>query len=172
MRALCKAMFLGTVFTVLAWGPAAASGALTLNGSFTVTVTRPSFTSSCPSGAGDECGVFQLAGLGAADYVYIFGPTFDPTGTKGCFFIDGTFQLTLQADGSTIAGPLAGVFCRPGGSAAQHGTPSYGNPQHEDDTIAFSGGTGQFAGLQGVVAFSQFSAGARFTGSLRGTLSP
>jgi hypothetical protein len=41
----------------------------------------------------------------------------------------------------------------------------------EDDSITFSFGTGQFAGLSGTASFHTFSAGARFTGALRGTLS-
>jgi hypothetical protein len=172
MRRSVPSVLLGAALSVLAWAPAAASSSVTLNGSFSLTVTKPTFTSKCVSGAGDECGVLQLAGLGAADYVYVYGPTFAPTGTKGCYTIDGTFSLTLRSDGSTMAGPLVGIFCRPGGSAAQHGTPSYGNPQEEHDTIAFSGGTRQFAGLQGTVLFTQSSAGSRSQGSLIGTLSP
>jgi hypothetical protein len=77
----------------------------------------------------------------------------------------------LQSDGSTVSGTSAGVFCRSGDSGNQRGTPSYGNPQSETDTIEFSGGTGQFAGLQGTVAFSEFTAGSYFEGSLKGTLS-
>ena len=111
-----------------------------------------------------------MVGLGPADYVYMYGPTFEPTGEKGCFYVDGTFTIRLQSDGSTVSGPSAGVFCRPGDSGNQRGTPSYGNPQSETDTIEFSGGTGQFAGLHGTVAFSEVDAGAYFAGSLKGTL--
>jgi hypothetical protein len=57
-------------------------------------------------------------------------------------------------------------------TAHQHaGAISYGNPFVEDDSIAFTGGTGQFAGLSGTASFHTFSAGARFTGTLKGTLS-
>ena len=86
-------------------------------------------------------------------------------------YIDGTFTITLQSDGSTVSGPLTGVFCGPGNSHAQSGTPSFGNPRGETDAIRFSGGTGQFAGLQGTVAYSQQEAGAHAAATLRGTLS-
>jgi hypothetical protein len=56
-----------------------------------------------------ECGTMQLAGLGAADWAYAFGPAFEPDGR--CFDVDGTLTLTLQSDGSTISGPLTGLFC-------------------------------------------------------------
>jgi hypothetical protein len=171
MKLAIRSLVVGATLSVLMAAPAEASNSVTLDGSFAVTITKPAFTSRCPSGTGDECGVVQLIGLGAADYVYTYGPTFEPTGTKGCFNIDGTFGITLQSDGSMISGPLVGVFCVPGGSAAQLGTPSYGGPRGENDSIDFSGGTGQFAGLHGVVAFTEFDAGARLQGSLNGTLS-
>jgi hypothetical protein len=81
--------------------------------------------------------------------------------------------MSLHSDGSTVSGPLTGLFCpKPSGTAQQHaGAISYGNPFVEDDSITFSFGTGQFAGLSGAASFHTFSAGARFTGALRGTLS-
>lgn len=173
MRRALKGILLGTAISVVAWLPAMASTAVTLDGSFAKVITRPMYTltSLCPSGAGDECGTFQMVGLGPADYVYTYGPTFEPTGKKGCFNIDGTFSITLQG-GSTVSGPLTGVFCGPGNSHAQAGTPSYGSPKSEDDSIVFSGGTGQFVGLHGTIAFSQSSAGASWKGTLSGVLTP
>jgi hypothetical protein len=47
---------------------------------------------------------------------------------------------------------------------------TYGNPFTEADTIAFSAGTGRFAGLSGTVAFHQAAAGALYSGTLKGTL--
>ena len=41
----------------------------------------------------------------------------------------------------------------------------------EDDSITFTDGTGQFTGLSGTASFHTFAAGARFTGTLKGTLS-
>jgi hypothetical protein len=86
--------------------------------------------------------------------------------------VDGTFAISLQSDGSTVSGPLTGLFCsRPSGTGHQHGGAiSYGNPFVEDDSIAFANGTGQFDGLSGTASFHTFSAGARFTGTLQGTL--
>jgi hypothetical protein len=163
------------VSSVLAIGtvamtPAAASALVSLDGSFSTVVVKPNFTSHCPSGVADECGTIQLVGLGAADWAYAFGPTFEPNGR--CFDVDGTFTITLQSDGSTISGPLTGLFCpRSSVTGHQHaGAISYGNPSVEDDSIAFTGGTGQFAGLSGTASFHTFSAGARFTGTLEGTL--
>jgi hypothetical protein len=164
------------IATILATGigsmaPAGASASVTLNGSFSTVITKPNFTGLCPSGVADECGTMQLAGLGTADWAYAFGPTFDPNGR--CYNVDGTLTLTLQSDGSTISGPLTGRFC-PGPSATGHAHAhaiSYGNPFVEDDTIDFAGGTGKFAGLSGTASFHTFSAGARFTGTLKGTLS-
>jgi hypothetical protein len=151
---------------------AQAATSITIDGSYNYTVVRPDSGSRCPSGLGNECGVFQLAVLGPADYVYVYGPTFDPTGKLGCFYVDGTFTITLQSDGSSVSGPSSGVFCAPGYSGpSQQGKPSYGNAQSENDTIRFSGGTGQFAGLQGTVAFSEFTAGAYLIGSVKGVLS-
>jgi len=151
--------------------PAGASASVTLNGSFSTVVTKPSFTGPCPPGvAANECGTIQLTGLGTADWAYAFGPTLDPNGR--CYNVDGTLTLTLQSDGSTISGPLTGLYC-PGPSATGHehgGVISYGNPFVEDDIIEFTGGTGQFAGLSGTAGFHTFSAGARFTGTLKGTL--
>lgn len=157
--------------TVLAALPAAASSTVSLDGSFSVVIPPKDFVGHCPSGGGDECGTLQFTGLGTADWAYVFGPTFEPNGTKGCFNVDGTLTITLHSDGSRTSGPLTGVFCNPGNSAAQRGTPSYGHPFSEDDTIAFANGTGQFAGLQGLAAFHTQSAGARFIGTMTGTLS-
>jgi hypothetical protein len=164
------------VATILATGigtvaPAGASTSVTLDGSFSTVIVKPNFTSLCPSGVADECGTMNLAGLGAADWAYAFGPTFEPNGR--CFDLDGTLTLTLQSDGSTISGPLTGLFCpRPSATGHDHaGAISYGNPFVEDDSIAFTGGTGQFAGLSGTASFHTFGAGARFTGTLKGTLS-
>jgi hypothetical protein len=176
MRRTLEGLLLGAAIGALAWLPAEASTPVTLDGSFDEVITRPTFTSLCPSGAVQpghgECGVLRMVGLGAADYVYVYGPTFEPTGKKGCYTIDGTFTITLESDGSTVSGPLTGVFCGPGNSQAQVGTPSYGGPKSEHDSIAFGGGTGRFAGLHGTAAFSQSSAGARRRGTLSGVLTP
>ena len=151
--------------------PAAASASVRLDGSFFTTIIKPDWTGTrCPSGAGDECGVLQLVGLGPADYVYVYGPTFEPHG-GGCFDIDGTFTITLQSDGSRVSGPLTGLFCGPGESARQIGTPSYGGPHGEDDRVEFNGGSGPFEGLHGTAAFSEREAGAQRRGTLTGTLS-
>jgi hypothetical protein len=164
--------------TVLATviGTAAAAGAsasVTLNGSFSSAITKPAFTGTCPSGTVvvGECGTIQLTGLGTADWTYVFGPTFEPNGR--CFNVDGTLTIALQSDGSTISGPLTGLFCpRNSDTGRQHGGPvSYGNPFVEDDSIAFTDGTGQFDGLSGTASFHTFFAGARGTGALEGTLS-
>jgi len=152
--------------------PAAATTSLSIDGSYFSTITKPDWQGTrCPSGEGDECGVFELVGLGPADYVYVYGPTFEPNGQRGCFDIDGTFAITLRSDGSRVSGPLLGVFCAPGESANQLGTPAYGGPHSEHDTIAFAGGTGAFAGLSGAVAFDKREAGAESRGTLTGTLS-
>ena len=94
---------------------AAASASLGLNGSFSTTVLKPDNVSlSCTIGAfqGQQCGVIQLAGLGAADFVYEFGPTFDPI-DKNHFTIDGTFTIILRSDGSTISGASHRRLLRP-----------------------------------------------------------
>lgn len=149
---------------------ARASTTVALDGSFSTAVIKPDFAGLCPFGIAGECGTVQLVGLGAADWTYTFGPTFEPNGR--CFGVDGTFTLTLQGDGSTISGPPAGPFC-PRASRAGHehaGVISYGNPYVEDDIIAFAGGAGQFAGLSGTATFHTSSAGARLKGTLQGTL--
>ena len=156
---------------MLAAASPAMGGEVDLDGAFSLRVVKPSFTSHCPAGGADECGVMQLVGLGAADWAYVFGPTFTPNGR--CFDVDGTFTITLHSDGSTISGPLTGLFCpRPSGTGHQHsGAISYGNPYVEDDSIQFGDGTGQFAELHGTASFHTFSAGAVFQGSLTGELS-
>jgi len=156
---------------IAAVAPAGASASVTLDGSFSTVIVKPDFAGLCPSGVADECGTMQLAGLGAADWAYAFGPAFEPNGR--CFNVDGTLTITLQSDESTISGPLTGLFCpRESNTAHQHvATISYGGPFVEDDSIAFAGGTGQFAGLSGPASFHTFGAGARFTGTLKGTLS-
>lgn len=166
-------VFLAVAAASLLGAPAAsASSSIRIDGSYKVVIINPDWPGTrCVSGLGDECGVFQLVGLGPADYVYAYGSTFEPTAKKGCFYVDGTFTVTLQSDGSSISGPSAGVFCGPGGSHAQAGTASYGNPNRETDTIEFANGTGQFAGLQGTLTFGEFSAGAIGFGTLYGTLS-
>lgn len=171
MKRVLRIVVIGAAASLVAWVPAEAATSVTIDGSFKTTTILSQFTSRCPSGAGDECGVFTLVGLGLADYVYVYGPTFEPTDKKGCFNIDGTFTITLQSDGSTVSGPLTGVFCGPGNSHAQSGTPSYGNPRGENDSISFGAGTGQFAGLHGTVAYSEQEAGAHAVASLKGALS-
>jgi len=154
----------------LAVAPASASTTVVLNGSFDRTVLKPEFTGStcAPDVNGDECGVLQFTGLGAADYIYVYGPTFEPNGTRGCFTIDGTFTIRLESDGSTISGPLGGVFC----SLSGRRTPqAYRNPFTEEDSINFGNGTGRFAALRGTAIFQQSAAGARNRGTLVGTLS-
>ncbi len=171
MRRVLLVVLISTAACLVAWAPASAATSVVLDGSYKLAITKPEWTGTrCPAGTGDECGVFQMVGLGLADYAYVYGPTFEPTGKKGCFYVDGTFTVTLQSDGSTVSGLLTGVFCGPGNSHQQAGSPSYGNPQSETDTIEFTEGTGQFAGLQGTVAFTEFTAGAYFEGSLKGTL--
>lgn len=148
--------------------PAGASTSVTLGGSFTDVTVKPQYVRQCPIGV--ECGSIQLTGLGAADWVYVFGPTFDPNGR--CFDVDGTFTLTLRSDQSSTSGPLTGLYCPgPAGPAHTHaGMISYGNPFREDDVITFTAGTGQFAGLTGTATFHTSSAGALFTGTLNGVL--
>jgi hypothetical protein len=158
--------------TVLA-APSMANGSISLDGSFFGTFTRPgSNTISCPTNVdGDECGLIQFVGLGPADYVYKYGPTFEPNGRMGCFNIDGTFTITLQSDGSSATGALAGVWCKPGRSGDRNGGwNAYGNPFSENDMIAFADGSGQFAGLHGNASFQQSSAGAAWHGRLSGSL--
>jgi len=155
---------------IVAIAPAAANASITLNASFSTATTAPSGVAGiCPTRVADECGTMQLAGLGKADWAYFFGPTFEPHGL--CFDVDGTFRLTLQSDASTISGTLTGVFC-PGPSPAgdAHDAHAFGNPFIEDDVVDFSEGTGQFEGLSGTALFHTLSAGARFKGTLKGTL--
>jgi hypothetical protein len=164
------AVVAGLALTV---GAATASSSVTLDGSFFRTFIRPGTdTIRCPQNVdGNECGVIQFEGLGPGDYVYKYGPTFEPSGQKGCFNIDGTFTITLQSDGSSIAGALTGLWCKPGYSGDRKGGfNAYGNPFSESDTIAFVNGTGQFAGLHGGADFQQSSAGAYWHGQLSGSL--
>jgi hypothetical protein len=163
---LCAALALMT-------GVATASSSVTLGGSFFRTFKRPSTdTIRCPQNVdGNECGVIQFTGLGPADYIYKYGPTFESNDQMGCFDIDGTFSITLRSDGSSISGPLTGVWCKPGRSGDRKGgLDSYGNPFSESDTIAFADGNGQFAGLHGTAEFQQSSAGAAWHGQLSGSL--
>jgi hypothetical protein len=150
-----------------------ASSSVRLDGSFFRTFKLPSTdTIACPQNVdGNECGVIQFVGLGPADYVYKYGPTFEPSGQMGCFDIDGTFTISLQSDGSSISGALTGVWCKPGQSGDRKGGwNSYGNPFSESDTIDFDNGTGQFAALHGSADFRQSSAGAAWQGQLFGLL--
>src|SRR3954447_7887724 len=134
---------------LVAVAPAAASAAVTLDGTFSRVVKKPD-APRCPADLIGECGTLQMAGLGAADYVYEYGPTFEPTDGKHCFAEDGAFTITLQSDGSTISGPIDGIFCTRWSSQASKGMGSaYGNPFDESFTIAFADGTGVFAGLSG-----------------------
>jgi hypothetical protein len=166
-----RLLLVAAAIWALAWPTAANATALSLDGSFSARILKPNFTGLCPPGvSGDQCGVIQLAGLGEAEFVYLFGPTFESTGRLGCFFVDGTFAITLRSDHSALSGALAGVFCEPGQSGPAGGAHTYGSPFTEDDTIAFAAGTGRFAGLYGTVAFHQAAAGALYSGTLKGTL--
>jgi len=171
-RSLLLILAVVTAAVVPAAAPAAASTSVPLDGSFFTTTVKPDFVNSwlCLSGVTDECGTIQLTGLGAADWAYVFGPTFAPDGR--CFDVDGTFSLTLHSDASAISGPLTGLLCpRPSSTGHRHGgAVSFGNPFVEDDTITLTNGTGQYAGLSGTAYFHTFSAGAVFDGSLTGTL--
>ena len=176
-RSVGGAAALGLLVVALAAGivtaaPVSASDSITLGGSFSMKAPLPSGVYGiCPSRVADECGTVELAGLGTADWTYFFGPAFDPDGH--CFDVDGTFTLTLRSDGSTISGPLTGVFCPgPSESGDQHAHGhAFGNPYVEDDTILFADGTGQFEGLSGIASFHTATAGAGFRGTLNGTLS-
>lgn len=167
-RALCLAVLAGAM-SVAVSTTAGAATSLTIDGSFKTINIKKTSQSRCPSGAGDECGVFQLVGLGPADYVYDYGPLFEPNGDKTCFDIDGTFTITLRSDGSSVSGDLTGSLCSPGNSH-HPGSPAYGHPHEETDAIVFSGGTGQFAGLGGTVIYHEQEAGAHAVATLRGTL--
>jgi hypothetical protein len=172
MPAVSRLLAVVVTTGVLAIAPAGASASISLDGAFSIAATNPSGVAGlCPSRVAPECGTMQLAGLGEADWVYLFGPTFEPNGR--CFDVDGTLTLTLRSDASTISGALTGVFC-PGPSPAgdQHSQPHpFGNPFVEDDIVEFTAGTGQFEGLSGTALFHTLSAGARFKGTLRGSLS-
>ncbi len=165
MRAIRRLLVIMLATGIVAVAPSSASASVTLDGSFSTVIVKKNFTSHCPSGVADECGTMQLVGLGAADWAYAFGPTFEPDGR--CFDVDGTLTITLQSDASTTSGPLTGLFCpRPSETGQEHsGAVSYGGRFFEDDSIAFGGGTGQFAGLSGPASFHTFGAGARFTGT-------
>jgi len=165
-----RLLLIALATTTVGVAASSASASVTLNGSFSGATPKPTFVGNCPSGVADECGTIQLVGLGTADWAYTFGPTFEPNGR--CYDVDGSFTLTLQADGSTISGPLTGTFC-PGPSDVGHqhqGPISFGNPFIEDDAIALANGTGQFQGLSGTATFHTFSAGARLKGTLDGVL--
>ena len=170
MSATRRRLVIALAAGIAAVAPAAARAAVPLDGSVSTAVQKPNFTGHCASGVNGECGTIQLVGLGTADWVYLFGPTFNPD--RRCFDVDGTLTISLRSDASTISGPLTGLFCpRQADTAHQHvGLISYGNPFVEDDTVAFAEGTGQFAGLSGAATFHTFGAGARFTGTLKGTL--
>jgi len=174
-----RKLLVGFVLTVSTAGvlpsvTAAAATSVVLNGSFSIAATKPSQGTFCSSGiyagAANECGTMALVGLGEADWAYYFGPTFEPTGKTGCFNVDGTLTLTLRSDGSTVSGPLTGVWCEPGNSRGRGDPNSFGNPFHETDNVAFSGGSGQFEGLSGSATFQTQSSGAIFKGTLKGTL--
>jgi hypothetical protein len=94
MTRVLAIVVVGAAMSITAAAPAGATSSVTLDGSYSVTVTKPDFTTRCPAGTADECGVFQMAGLGAADYAYVYGPTFEPTDRKGCFHVDGSFPIT------------------------------------------------------------------------------
>jgi hypothetical protein len=174
LRRVCRVLVALAAISLLGALPAAAAAtSVRLDGSWFSTITKPDWEGTrCPSHDGDECGVMHLVGLGLADYVYVYGPLFEPNGHKGCFDIDGTFTITLHADGSRVSGPLAGEFCGPGESAHQLGTPSYGGPQGENDIIEFSAGSGVFEGLHGTATFTRHEAGAEAMETLTGTLLP
>jgi hypothetical protein len=167
-----KLLRIAALLTIAFSSTGAIAGELEINGAFSNRVTKPTFTSNCPAGTGNECGSIDLVGIGIADWAYVFGPTFVPTGQKGCFIVDGTFSLTLRSDNSFISGPLVGVFCsRLADIAHQHvGAISYGNPFYEDDAIQLINGTGRFVGFHGTAVFHTFSAGAVFQGTLTGSL--
>lgn len=150
--------------------PAGASASLALAGSFSTTVTKPAYAGPCPAGVADECGRIELAGLGTAEWAYTYGPAFDPDGS--CFDVDGTLALTLLSDGSSVSGPLTGVFCpRQPDTAHQHrSSASWGNPYAEHDSILFTSGTGRFDGLTGSATFDRSAAGAHYVGTLSGSL--
>ncbi len=171
MKSTLGAAIAAATFALVGSTGAIAGDTLDINGAFSIRVTKPDFTGHCSAGTGDECGSIDLVGLGTAAWNYNFGPTFVPTSQRGCFMVDGTFSLTLQ-DKSFISGPLTGTFCSPQADIAhQHvGLISYGNPFHEDDTIALSHGTGRFVGFQGTATFHTFGAGALFQGTLTGFL--
>jgi hypothetical protein len=173
MRKMLVYSLLAFVVVAVLAAPTSASSSVTLDGAFFRTFIQPGTdTIRCPATVdGNECGVIQFVGLGAADYVYKYGPTFEPNGQTGCFNIDGTFTITLRSDGSSTSGRLTGVWCNPGRSGyRQGGWGSYGNPFSESDTVAFANGTGQFAALKGNAAFTQQSSGASWRGALDGVL--
>jgi len=156
---------------LVAMTPLSANAAVHLQGSFDSRLLKPTATPCPPSTNGSQCGVMQLEGLGPADFSYLFGTKFDPTGELGCWNVDGTFTVTLESDGSSLSGPLTGVLCLPGRSTLAPGSlKSYGNPYRESDTITFTSGTGQFSGLAGVGAYQQSGAGAVYRGTLSADL--
>ena len=127
-KRISRWLVLGFVIAGLTAGPvtlAGASSSVTLDGSFFSVRAKPQVVNAfCPSGVADQCGTIELVGLGAADWTYDFGPTFEPDGS--CFDVDGTFTMTLQSDGSTISGPLTGLFCP---SASSRGQQQGGPPR-------------------------------------------
>src|SRR5512138_3731016 len=96
--------------------PAAASQAITLNGSFVYFFPRQAAlagsTGLCPSGIAFVCQTVQLDGLGAADWTWTDNNTWAPNGDPGCYNGTATFTLTLRSDGSTISGPTTAIYCR------------------------------------------------------------
>ena len=163
---LIAAAAAGVAIAVIAQGSAGASTSVTIAGSSPTATQKPRLT-TCASGA-NECGSIVLAGLGAADWAYVYGPTFEPNGK--CYDEDGTFTITLRSDNSAVTGALTGSFCPKASSNNNGADNSYGNPYVEDATISMTGGSGQFTGLAGNVHFHSESAGARGRESLQGSL--
>lgn len=175
MRKALLSLALLCAVAVAAGSAAATTVTVTLSGTYFTVYTKASGTGPrCDPNPDNpsECGVFQLAGFGPADYVYNYGKLFEPNGTKGCWNEDGRLTITLRSDQSTINGALVGVFCVPGGSAYRGWPHTYGNPYSEHLNVQFSadGATGQFSGLAGTGVFEQSAAGAAYSGTIKATL--
>ena len=147
--------------TIVAAGPALASGSVGISVTLTEPVGGPIHSAfSCP--ASDACGGGEVLGLGQVSETIVFGgpggPGFD---VRTVTFADGS-RLVLDEQGSNPSVP----------GRSYHSVNSYGNPFHLDltDVVDGAASTGSFAGASGTLSGSVSLAGGMAIIGLAGTV--
>lgn len=156
--------------------PSNAEAAQALTGKFTVHFPKSGqMLNVFPCPADVFCGAGDLGSYGSA-VLSVVDSNFQPIAGTNCLSFDKEDDVSLAADGSTLAMVGSGVLCLPGSSGnvpSNSHNQDYGHPSHWTSNLKVDGSasSGVFAGATGAVIERFTAAGGVGIWTLTGTIS-